>query len=405
MGWRDRLQPASFRGVAFKVDGHDHDFGRRVAVHEYPGRDKAWAEDLGKAPGRYRLDAYVLGPDYDQARDALIAACNAEGPAELVVPWLGARWVSCTRSAVREDSRTGGQASFTLEFVEDGGNVAPSVTAATQSVARDLAAATTAQAADDFAADFTVAGQPGFVLDQALTLNADLADQVEALTNRLAPIGQPLDALRRQLATFRSSSLALAGVPADLAGRALALVRQVRLVATTPAAALQALRPLLAFGSTLATAAGVTPARVRQQANQTAFLAMVRAGAAAETVAAVAGLTFDSYDAAAATRDDLAEVIDGLALAAADAGADAAWAQLVSLRQGLVADVTARGGSLARLYAYTPPAVAPALVIAHRLYGDAARDAELVARNAIAHPGFVPAVRALEVLGPAQGGR
>jgi prophage DNA circulation protein len=57
----------------------------------------------------------------------------------------------------------------------------------------------------------------------------------------------------------------------------------------------------------------------------------------------------------------------------------------------------ARGGGTAR--STTPLQTIPALVLAHSLYGDAwyqsARADELVARNRIIHPGFVPAGRAV----------
>jgi prophage DNA circulation protein len=53
---------------------------------------------------------------------------------------------------------------------------------------------------------------------------------------------------------------------------------------------------------------------------------------------------------------------------------------------------------LARLGTYTPLTVLPALVLAHRIYQDATRADELVARNGISHPAFMPAV-ALEILG------
>lgn len=400
MAWRERLLDASFRGAPFKVDGHEHEFGRRVEVHEYPQRDKPWAEDLGLASRRFRIDAYVIGPDYDRARDALAAALDAEGPGELVHPWLGRKFVACVRAALHEDTREAGQALFTLEFVEDAGNLAPSTTAATQAVARTAAASGSTQATADFAADFSVASMPAFVVDEAGALNTLLADQVEDLTALLSPAGEALDAFRRQLSSFRSGSLSLVAIPVSLASSALALVRQVRLVALTPAAALQALRPLLGFGSTLAVALGATPARDRQRANQAAYLAMIRRAAAAEAVLAIADMTFDSYDAAAAIRDDIAGAIDDLAIVAGDAGEDAAWRALVDLNQALVADVTARGGSLARLFSYRPPETVPALVLAHALYGDAAREADLVARNRIAHPGFVAGGRDLEVLSP-----
>ncbi|PNK93111.1 hypothetical protein CEQ28_023505 [Hafnia alvei] len=37
--WLYRLQPASFRGVYFKVSGDEATFGRRSTTHEFPLRD------------------------------------------------------------------------------------------------------------------------------------------------------------------------------------------------------------------------------------------------------------------------------------------------------------------------------------------------------------------------------
>ena len=84
MSWRDRLLPASYRGVAFHVASHQSEAaGRRVAVHEYPGRDLPYAEDLGRRASEYTLQAYVVGRDYDRARDALVAACALPGAGRL----------------------------------------------------------------------------------------------------------------------------------------------------------------------------------------------------------------------------------------------------------------------------------------------------------------------------------
>ncbi|REF28617.1 prophage DNA circulation protein [Xenorhabdus cabanillasii] len=46
--WAEHLHPASFRGVPFAVISGESVFGRRQAVHEYPYRDTAWIEDLGR---------------------------------------------------------------------------------------------------------------------------------------------------------------------------------------------------------------------------------------------------------------------------------------------------------------------------------------------------------------------
>ena len=121
MAWRDRLRPASYRGAAFQVASHTAEAaGRRAAVHEYPGRDLPYAEDLGRRASEYTLQAYVLGPDYDRARDALVAACALPGAGRLVHPWLGERQVVCTGCTVSERTDEGGMARVTLRLVEAG---------------------------------------------------------------------------------------------------------------------------------------------------------------------------------------------------------------------------------------------------------------------------------------------
>ena len=76
-GWRGQLLPASFRGVRFLVRQHALATGRRLAVHEFPLRDEAFVEDLGRAPRTFSIAGYVLGDDYFAQRDALIDACEA----------------------------------------------------------------------------------------------------------------------------------------------------------------------------------------------------------------------------------------------------------------------------------------------------------------------------------------
>ena len=84
MAWRENLVPAAFRGVPFFVERHQSQAaGRRVQVHEYPGRDLPWPEDLGRRTREFEIDGYVVGDDYFAARDALLDACDRPGPGGL----------------------------------------------------------------------------------------------------------------------------------------------------------------------------------------------------------------------------------------------------------------------------------------------------------------------------------
>ena len=83
------------------------------------------------------------------------------------------------------------------------------------------------------------------------------------------------------------------------------------------------------------------------------------------------------------------------------AESDDVYSALAGLRAATVKDITVRGADRARLVSYTPIDSLPAVVIAYQLYDDASRDDEIVVRNRVRHPGFVPGGAPLEVLSDA----
>ena len=102
------LRPASFRGVSFQVNGTDLGAGRRVQVHEYPQRDQPWVEDLGRATREIAFDGFLIGADYVDQANQLLAALETAGAATLVHPWLGSMQVCLSAPArVRFDSGLG----------------------------------------------------------------------------------------------------------------------------------------------------------------------------------------------------------------------------------------------------------------------------------------------------------
>ena len=127
--WRERFRPGSFRGARFHIDKHDADVaGRRVAVHEYPGKDRPYTEDLGHITREFSFNAFVIGRNYYPARDALIAACGAAGPGTLIHPYLPAVRVVCKACRLTESTVEGNMAKFELTFVDSGENTQPTVT-------------------------------------------------------------------------------------------------------------------------------------------------------------------------------------------------------------------------------------------------------------------------------------
>ncbi len=400
MTWRERYQRASFRGVEFAVRRSDAQVGRRTALHEYPQRDDPWPEDMGRAARRFTVDGVLVGADYDQVRDRLIVALETKGPGLLVHPFYGRRTVSLAGPVRISESPTdqGGMATFSLDFVEASGGAQPEARADTAGALGAAAAAVKAQAKADFAKRFAAAGKPDFVRASAAQGIREAMAAVQNARRGLLADASILSDFNAELRNVTGQAATLMNTPALLAGRVQDAVAGVRGVAALPSGALAALRQL--FGFRLSGAAGGTPSRVQDSANRAALTALVSVTALAEAVDVVAGLDFDSYDEAVSLRDDLGDHLDLLAMTADES----AYLPAVALRAALVRDVSARGANLARVAHVTPHATLPALVLAHTLFGDAARDGELIARNprSVRHPGFVPGGVSIEYLRDAQ---
>jgi prophage DNA circulation protein len=116
-----------FRGARFRLDSYQTETGRRADVREYPLRNIPNAEDLGRKARRFSFSGYVLGATWEIERDALLDACEADGPGLLQHPFHGDHMVMCEGCTVRE-SRADGicYATFELQFVEAGSFNTPS---------------------------------------------------------------------------------------------------------------------------------------------------------------------------------------------------------------------------------------------------------------------------------------
>lgn len=398
MTWRDNLKTqATFRGVPFQTTDAEARVGRRTVLHEYPLRDRPYTEDMGRRARQYVVEAYVIGDDYLQRRDALMAAIEAAGPGELVHPRYGHVLVAVQDYvSVKESQREGGMARFSITFVEHGSNEFPKAVADSATQVNTSADELVKVSSISFDEAFEVAGS-GVTFDQALKdFQADLdahlkmvrqVTDISALSSTVASV----NAISSRLTTLLRTPLTLAQ---EITGLGTQLSTGVG-------------RPLLAlselarqFGSnprpTTTALAGST--RARLIANELARADLQRRAALA-TQARLIAVALDGQDLTAAQaralRDRLLDQMDD-ELERTDPPVAVASA-LQRVRGAVVTDVQRRAELLREASTYTPQAVLPALVLAHRIYQDADRADELVARNAVRHPAFVPA-GPLEVL-------
>lgn len=408
--WRDQLQRASFRGAPFHVRTADTEEGRRGVLHEYPQRDDPFVEDLGRKAAEFSIDAFVIGDDYAKARDALRDALKKPGPGELVHPTLGRLNVALTAPFrfVEALSDEGGMARFSLRFTETSDNLQPAAGSDTAYLVESAAGAASDSVVADFADVFGVDGLPEWVSADAVAVLGEAMAALDAARAGLAPDLSVLGDFAAELTGVTSSLSSLVRTPLTLASRIAGLVAGLSGAVSRPADSIVALGRLYGYSSSRPPVPTTTPARRAQAANRTAVEALVRRTAVIESARAAARLDFGSastadparrmsYQQAADLRERIADALD-------DEAADApvpVFSALMDLRTATVRDITDRGADLPRLATVSMPATLPALVVAYRALGDARREADLIARNPIRHPGFVKGGMLLEVLADA----
>lgn len=397
MAWRDDLRPGSFRGVPFHTASGEMETGRRVALHQYPGRDLPWPEDLGRRSRTHEIELYVLGDDCAARRDALLAACEEPGPGRLVHHWLGEMDVSVTACRLLESTREGRIARFRLTLVEAGDNRQPQGRGDTGAGVGSAADALLSAAAADFVARYVTAGLPQFVADAAAAVLGDFAGLFGlASGSATGTDAESAAGLAAALAGLDASTLARD--PAGQASAVTGLVGGLSEVAANAAEALALLRRLSLFGDGLKAVPAITSVRRAQAANQDAQTGLVRRAALAEMARAAADSGFAARDDAQTLRDEIAGLADAELTAAADAGDDDSFAAISALLAAVVRDIGARGASLAPLRNVTLAQPEPALTLAWELYEDIGRAAEIAGRAGARHPGFLPAGDSFGVL-------
>ena len=421
--WRKSLLKGSFRYVPFFTKSTSSEQGRRSAIHEYPLRDIPYVEDLGLKGRTFTLEAYVIGPDYMVARDALIAALEKPGAGELIHPYRGTLNVALTAPArITESADEGGMARFSLTFTESGNNAQPVVRPDTPALVSNAADTANAAVNANFAKSFNIAGMADFVATNAASMASAALNAISTVSN-FSKAG-PLAELLNSATTISNSLSILMRTPQMLADSIQGQLYGLSALGQNPLNSYQDLQSFFGAGAPASTISGyvapsgstavtipapiisvATPSRIQQSINQTAVLDLVRRTAIVESARASSQMTFGSYNDAQATLAVLANALDselasntlmptGQTVPLDDDVYDA----LLELRVAVVRDISTRGANLAKLTTITLPRTMPALVAAYRIYGDCTMDADLVARNNIRHPGFVPGGVPLEIL-------
>lgn len=390
MSWLDRYRQASFRNIDFFVANHRAGGGRRLAVHEFPQEDTPYPQDMGRRARRFSLTAYVLGEDYFTMRNRLIDACEKKGRGLLVHPYFGTLFVRCDTYSVSETVAETRIARFTIEFVEAGEFIFPTEVIDAQDSIISARAAALLAINNWFIASYSIARKPFNIVNNAReTVGVGFA-AIASAKKVLGTIPEFKDAVQDAIddvVNLTADAVALAAETQQLLSFGTLPTDIFAATAENARFQFESLRPLFDF----------TPEKDRgaddpsnQFSNLLAYSALV----------VVSGLTaVMDYDSFSDAREIITVIIDQIDLVLLDENLDDNISlALKELQKVIIESINLRDVDLARLSIVVLTIAQPALVLSHSLYGDVDQEDDILNRNKLGHPGFVPAGQNIEVL-------
>lgn len=403
MNWRDRLLPASFRGVGFWIDQAKTPVGRKGQLHEYPQRDLPYFEDLGQQAKIHDITAFIVGADCLEQRDKLLKALEA-GSGELVHPWLGRLQVKVGECDMTHTRQDGGLVTFALKFYPDKPLPFPTATVSTQKVL--LAKAD------------TLLGSAVARFEQAMTLikaaRIGIANLRNSLTGVYEVVKEQLKPLIEQYRQITELVKAVKELPKEVAAEFKGLLGDIkelkafakegyRGVIADVSQQLEAIRkadaPKITTGKDTNAAAQAMADLV-----QDTLLVKVAQWVASMPVASPAVKLLSTPSVAhqadrPVTRQEVPVTEEMKALqkavgAAIDPMLDKADPKhhqaINDVKEALLAHLKAVASSGVRQVSKSFQESLPALVVAYRQFADATRVTEVTQSNAMNHPGFAP---------------
>ena len=412
--WRDAMLPASFRGVRFLIPQTSVPVGMKGPLHEFPQRDTPFFEQMGKQAQVHKMTAWVVGDDCFERRDKLIEALQTPGAGELVHPWLGRLQVKVGECEMGHDRTQGGMVTFELTFYPDLPLKSPSAKVNTQQQVVKSSESLLDSSVNRYQSTMATVNTARLGL---LQMRNSLSGVYGVIQQQFAPFVGTFTTLSGFAQSLMNSPGSLSSLfssyfssftggnffgGTSAGGGSSSGYRAAVAETMQQAQAVSAIDTLSPLGGSDTVVASQATANLVQDSLLVQIGLIVSEMPVAQQPVSLGSTPSVEQQALqplvrpeVPVADDVLELRDTLdeAIYTASLKADPAhYLVLNNHRQALVKHLTAVAASGVRLVDVTPAETLSVLVLAYRRFGDATRESEVVQRNRIRHPGFVPPV-------------
>lgn len=189
MSWDQYLEPMKWGDIEIHVESSSDDYSRRIVQYNYPYKDGAELEDLGREPRPSSFRAIFFGNDYLPLLVDFLKEVDKGETRTLQHPLFGQWEARCVRAVVDHEHSRRNSAAVDLEFLEDGVNTEIpdvfSVGTAQEALSEDI---TGLETANELLTE-EISTVPTLITDAEAFIQ-DVDDQVTDLTARFEKISK-----------------------------------------------------------------------------------------------------------------------------------------------------------------------------------------------------------------------
>lgn len=392
MSWLDNYRQASYKNIDFYVPSHSLTGGKRAKVWEYPFKSAPYTQSMGNKAKRFDIEGYLIGDNYMSVRDELIAELEKDGSGKLVHPYYGTFEIVVLDWSFRENNRETRMVRFNLQCVQAGELSFPitkedtvTSTALQKKTAYDRLIDAFAIAYDIASVPHSIASNTLLTVDKAL----DVLDAAKTTVSAVASFKQTIKDLKGRAIALTYDARELVENITDLVQFGTNLEGdEVLVTVETSEENFDNMRVIMDF----------TPETILKEdlySPDNFFAWMFRLAGTISACTLLTIMEYDSYESSIEFRNIAINRLDDFLENIED---DDLYNELYSLRTKVIKDLEVRAQQLPRLSELILTQDTPAIVLSHSLYGTIANEDDILKRNDILDPAFIPAQVPLEVL-------
>jgi prophage DNA circulation protein len=247
-----------------------------------------------------------------------------------------------------------------------------------------------------FLKDYSIADYPQFVIDSVTEKVEELASVIEEQSAFITRNADEIADLAVSISDLRGDIDNLINEPAILATRMISSLQLLSESVENRRESFDAYENIFSYGDQDPNIIPTTASRIQQDTNNQAFTNFVRVIALSEAVNSAFEIAYESEEDALQIKNSLYDEIDILMEAVDD---DSVFAELNNLRTFVSLNIPPEDENLPKIFDYINYSTRPSLVIAYEIFGDVISDQDIIDRNHVKNPSYVPGGQTLRVLG------